>query len=145
MTAPHNLNTERGSDTTLDTATIDAEKQNRISDTASSLEDHPNDVTVTNGDVEKGVAKPNAEAGPAAAAPPNFMDMALCSRRLLCLVRLIWYDFTSSVLNDIKTDRMKAGSTVLVFSRTTIKLTSCQTTHQALLHGSHHWKLVLCS
>jgi hypothetical protein len=77
MTAPHNLNTERGSDTTLDTATIDAEKQNRISDTASSLEDHPNDVTVTNGDVEKGVAKPNAEAGPAAAAaPPNFMDPA---------------------------------------------------------------------
>ena len=74
MTTPHPLDTARGSDTTLDMAPLDDEKQNHVSDTDLSSDYNQPDATVPNGDVEKGVTKPDAEASPAAPAPPNWMD-----------------------------------------------------------------------
>jgi hypothetical protein len=74
MTTPHNLGSTRGSDTTLNTSPIDTEKHNHTPDTASSLEHNIHDTTAPNADIEKEAAKADAEAGPAAPAPPNFMD-----------------------------------------------------------------------
>jgi len=77
MTTPHNLDSTKGSDTTLNASLIDTGKHNHTSDTASSLEHNIHDATVPNADIEKEAAKGDAEAGPAGPAgpaPPNFMD-----------------------------------------------------------------------
>ena len=76
MTTTHGLRPARGSDSTLDSAPVDVEKENHASDTASSLGDHQHIGVAAKGDVEKGLTKPDAEAGPAAPAIPNFMDPA---------------------------------------------------------------------
>jgi hypothetical protein len=74
MTTPHYLDSTRGSDTTLNKLPIDSEKDNHTSDTASSLDHNIHDATVSNADIEKESAKADAEAGPAAPGPLNFMD-----------------------------------------------------------------------
>ena len=60
----------------METAPIDVEKGSDASDTASSLEHNQQDGSFPNGNVEKGTTKTDAEAVPAATAPPNFMDPA---------------------------------------------------------------------
>ena len=76
MSTTHGLVPAPGSDSTLESAPVDVEKENHASDTASSLGDHQHNGVAPNGDVEKGTTKPDAEAGPAAPATPNFMDPA---------------------------------------------------------------------
>lgn len=155
MTMPHNPGAAKGSNTTLDTSPIDAEKQNRLSDTTSSLEETKNGATMPTEDVEKGATKPNAKAGAAAPAPPNFMDPSsfpdgglqawLCVLGAFCAL-FVSFGMLSRRTRSLGsgTNRAKAGSTVLASSKTITKLTSCHTTHQAPLHGSRHWKPASC-
>jgi hypothetical protein len=70
MTRPHNLDPDRGSDTTLDATSGDPEKEAHASDVASSLDHDQHGGNARNEDVEKGVTEPDP-ADTAAPAPPN--------------------------------------------------------------------------
>lgn len=74
MTTPHKMDAARSSDNTLDTLPADLEKQNHTSETQSYSEQNQNDAIWSDGDIQKGIAKPKAEAGPTAPAPSTLMD-----------------------------------------------------------------------
>jgi hypothetical protein len=74
MTTSHEIDAARSSDNTLDTLPADPEKQNHTSETQSYSEQNQNDAIWPDGDIQKGIAKPKAEAGPTAPALLNLMD-----------------------------------------------------------------------
>jgi hypothetical protein len=71
---PYRLDSSRGSDTTLDTLSIDTDKHGYISEKVFNVEHHIHDATVPNTNIAKGGAKNDAEGGLAAPGPTNLMD-----------------------------------------------------------------------